>query len=390
MLPRLRGRRSVLRGHAWRRRPRLRAAVTRALWARRPRRARSSLLAWLAVLGPRRPAPASAGRSAAACRCSCSSSPHCGSPACPSCSPRSGGAGGTASRCRATSSRSRRPWLDRARERVAVVVALAVGMVLARRIGSRWWIAGAARRLCWSARPRCCSSRSSAGPALRAPAATECLAARSGGSPAREGVRRGRRRGEARERAHGRPPNADAAGIGPTRRVVLYDTLLDGRFIARRDPLPRGARARARRPEARLEGGRVVCAAGASGARSCSRSVLERRLGGPATRPVPLRAARRARDRPRRSPLTNASRAATRRRPTGSRSTPPGIPRPRSGSIVRLALSGLTTRTARVGDVLAVLASAHDRPDRDGVRVRDADGAGPPPECVMRATPGGS
>ena len=53
-------------------------------------------------------------------------------------------------------------------------------------------------------------------------------------------------------------PNAFAAGIGPTKRIVLFDTLLDGRFTRRLGGGGRRARVRAHRAQAHTEGARVV------------------------------------------------------------------------------------------------------------------------------------
>ncbi len=74
--------------------------------------------------------------------------------------------------------------------------------------------------------------------------------------------------------------NAMVTGIGPTRHVVLYDTLLDGRFTPDEIACGFRARARARRPAPCLEGRRLVRALRDPGDRA-------RRLGdGTARRPA--------------------------------------------------------------------------------------------------------
>jgi STE24 endopeptidase len=112
---------------------------------------------------------------------------------------------------------------------VAVVV-LALVLGLARQLGRSWWVA--------------------AGPAIAAILLVLQLVAPYLLSAGTDPVRSTRLRGEIRaleQREHaGRPPvriddvssrtraaNAFSVGIGPTERVILWNTLLDGRFTAR-------------------------------------------------------------------------------------------------------------------------------------------------------------
>jgi STE24 endopeptidase len=119
------------------------------------------------------------------------------------------------------------PWLELTATAVAACVAVLAAMLLARRFGRRWWIpAGPVLVLLGSALLL-------AQPLLDAPRLEplrdEALAAEVNRLAVRTGV------GEvdvevknASERTT--TANAEVYGLGPTKRVVLWDTLLDGRF----------------------------------------------------------------------------------------------------------------------------------------------------------------
>ncbi|MEX0674283.1 MAG: M48 family metalloprotease [Gaiellaceae bacterium] len=118
------------------------------------------------------------------------------------------------------------PWLELLAGAALACAALALGMLLARRLGRRWWLAG--------------------GPVLAALGAAAVLLQPFVAAPRLEplrdrelaaeirllGTRLGvRSRDVAVMDAAGRTTriNAEVIGYGPTRRVVLWDTLLDGR-----------------------------------------------------------------------------------------------------------------------------------------------------------------
>jgi STE24 endopeptidase len=118
------------------------------------------------------------------------------------------------------------PWLELLAEAALASAALALGMFLARRLGRRWWLAG--------------------GPALAVLGAAAILLQPLVAAPRLEplrdralvaeitrlGTRLGVRPGDvAVEDVAKRTTriNAEVAGYGPTRKVVLWDTLLDGR-----------------------------------------------------------------------------------------------------------------------------------------------------------------
>ena len=189
--------------------------------ARRPRRRSSrSGRAWRARL--RGPALA------AACSCSCSCSRPYGSRGSRSPSPRSGGGGATASPRPGYLDRLvLNPWLELVGSALLACAALVVGMLLARRLGPRWWLAGAPA-------PR--RGRRRGG---RAPAARPRAQARPapGQRPRREIQALGSRLGVEVDRVEVRQAserttraNAEVYGLGSTRTVVLWDTLLDGRY----------------------------------------------------------------------------------------------------------------------------------------------------------------
>ena len=103
-------------------------------------------------------------------------------------------------------------------------------MALARRIGARWWLAGAPALVCLAAlfvvlQPLVIQPLANRFEPLQDRALAreiERLAARQGVDIDRVEVADASRRTTT--------ANAYVAGIGPTRRVVLYDTILDGRF----------------------------------------------------------------------------------------------------------------------------------------------------------------
>ncbi len=116
-------------------------------------------------------------------------------------------------------------WLSLGGEFVFLCFALAVVMGLARRLSQAWWLAAAPAfvglaLLFAFVSPYLLGTHRLADPQLRA------IASRL---EAKEGV------GHvpiAVEKIHdvSSLPNAEATGLGPSRRVVLFDTLLDGRF----------------------------------------------------------------------------------------------------------------------------------------------------------------
>jgi STE24 endopeptidase len=107
---------------------------------------------------------------------------------------------------------------------LAAVAALLLAW-LARRLGRRWWLAGAPLVAVLGALVIALGALLAGGAPLR----DRHLAAEIRRLARAEGV--GRVHVEV-ERAHKRTraANAEAVGIGPTSRIVLWDTLLDGRF----------------------------------------------------------------------------------------------------------------------------------------------------------------
>jgi STE24 endopeptidase len=119
------------------------------------------------------------------------------------------------------------PWLEVAASAISACVALASAMLLARRLGQRWWLAGAPLVAALAAlvvltQPLVLAPRLEPLDDARLTAQIRDLAARLGVKPLAVEVK------DASERTT--TANAEVAGIGPTRRVVLWDTLLDGRF----------------------------------------------------------------------------------------------------------------------------------------------------------------
>ena len=141
-----------------------------------------------------------------------------------------GGSAATTSPTRATWSGSWQLVLGSAACSSFVCVAILIVMALAGRCAT----AGGSRRRRCSWRSACCSP--SSGPFLMPrprPAAGRPAGRRTpAGSQREQGVAGHPGRGRGGGRVHDEP-NAFATGLGPTRRVILWDTLLDGRFTER-------------------------------------------------------------------------------------------------------------------------------------------------------------
>ena len=121
------------------------------------------------------------------------------------------------------------PWLELAAEAALTCVAVAVGMVLAARLGPRWWLAGAplfaaGAAVLVLAQPLLLEPRVERLHDARLEADIRALAERTGVGSVDVVVR------DAASRT--RAGNAEVYGLGPSRRVVLWDTVLDGRFSA--------------------------------------------------------------------------------------------------------------------------------------------------------------
>lgn len=119
------------------------------------------------------------------------------------------------------------PWLELAATVVAACLAVLAALLLARRFGRRWWIPAAPVLVLLG------SALLLAQPLVDAPrleplrdralaAEVERLAVRAGVGEVDVDVKKA---SERTTRA-----NAEVYGLGPTKRVVLWDTLLDGRF----------------------------------------------------------------------------------------------------------------------------------------------------------------
>jgi Zn-dependent protease with chaperone function len=116
-------------------------------------------------------------------------------------------------------------WLSLGGEFLFICFAILIVMALAGLLRNRWWILGGPAFVGLAALftftlPYLTPDLRPAGPKIRAEARE--LAAIQGTAPVRVDVQRVREVTSA--------PNAAAMGLGPTRRVVLWDTLLDGRF----------------------------------------------------------------------------------------------------------------------------------------------------------------
>ena len=122
------------------------------------------------------------------------------------------------------------PWPRYLGEVLVTVGAVAVAMVLAGRLGRRWWLVGGPAFVAIVGTvlvltPFVLAPRLSAVDDRRLTAGIERLARKEGVGKVEVQVENASRRTTV--------PNAEAIGVGPTTRVVLWDTLLDGRFTDR-------------------------------------------------------------------------------------------------------------------------------------------------------------
>jgi STE24 endopeptidase len=119
------------------------------------------------------------------------------------------------------------PWLELTAQAAVTCSAVAVAMMLAARLGPRWWLAGAPFFAAGAAalvvaQPLLLEPRVEPLRDARLDADVRALAERTGVGSVDVVVR------DAASRT--RVGNAEVYGLGPSRRVVLWDTLLDGRF----------------------------------------------------------------------------------------------------------------------------------------------------------------
>jgi STE24 endopeptidase len=122
------------------------------------------------------------------------------------------------------------PWPRYLGEVVVTSAAVAVAMLLARRLGRRWWLVGGPAFVVIVGgvlvlTPFVLSPRLSALDDRRLTAEIQRLARAEGVGKVEVEVENASRRTTV--------PNAEAIGVGPTTHVVLWDTLLDGRFTDR-------------------------------------------------------------------------------------------------------------------------------------------------------------
>jgi STE24 endopeptidase len=122
------------------------------------------------------------------------------------------------------------PWPRYLGEALVTAGAVGLAMLAARRLGRNWWLAGGPAFVAIVATmlvltPLVLSPRLSALEDRRLAAQIERLAEQEGVGEVDVEVENASRRTTV--------PNAEAIGIGPTTRVVLWDTLLDGRFTDR-------------------------------------------------------------------------------------------------------------------------------------------------------------
>jgi len=122
------------------------------------------------------------------------------------------------------------PWPRYLGEVLVTVGAVAVAMVVAGRLGRRWWLVGGPAFVAIVGTvlvltPFVLTPRLSAVDDRRLTAEIERLARKEGVGKVEVQVENASRRTTV--------PNAEAIGVGPTTRVVLWDTLLDGRFTDR-------------------------------------------------------------------------------------------------------------------------------------------------------------
>jgi STE24 endopeptidase len=122
------------------------------------------------------------------------------------------------------------PWPRYLGEALVTAGAVGIAMILAGRLGRRWWLVGGPAFVAIVAAllvltPLVLSPRLSSLDDRTLEARIERLAEREGVGEVRVEVENASRRTTV--------PNAEAIGVGPTTRVVLWDTLLDGRFTER-------------------------------------------------------------------------------------------------------------------------------------------------------------
>jgi Zn-dependent protease with chaperone function len=122
------------------------------------------------------------------------------------------------------------PWPRYLGEALVTAGAVALTMVLARRLGRRWWLVGGPAFVVLVGgalvlTPLVLSPRLAPLKDQRLTAEIQRLAHQEGVGKVRVEVENASRRTTV--------PNAEAIGVGPTTRVVLWDTLLDGRFTRR-------------------------------------------------------------------------------------------------------------------------------------------------------------
>jgi STE24 endopeptidase len=122
------------------------------------------------------------------------------------------------------------PWPRYLGEALVTAGAVALAMLLARRLGRRWWLVGGPAFVALVAAvlvvtPLVLSPRLAGLDDRRLAARIEQLAREEGVGDVRVEVENASRRTTV--------PNAEAIGVGPTTRLVLWDTLLDGRFTDR-------------------------------------------------------------------------------------------------------------------------------------------------------------
>jgi STE24 endopeptidase len=122
------------------------------------------------------------------------------------------------------------PWLERLGTLVVACAAIALVMVLARRLGERWWLAGGPAfavlaALFLVAQPALLVPRLEPMRDRALAAEIEALAKAQGVGEVEIEVRDASRRTRA--------INAELYGVGPTKRIVFWDTALDGRLSRR-------------------------------------------------------------------------------------------------------------------------------------------------------------
>lgn len=119
------------------------------------------------------------------------------------------------------------PWLERIGTLVAACAAIGLVMVLARRLGERWWLVGgpafaALAALFLLAQPLLLAPRLEPLNDRSLAAEIRALAREQGVGEVEIEVRDASRRTRA--------INAELYGVGPTKKIVLWDTALDGRL----------------------------------------------------------------------------------------------------------------------------------------------------------------